>query len=188
VDASEEQQLVEGARAGDDAAFRALVESHEGRVQACARYLLGDPREAEDIAQDVFFRAHRALDRFDGRARFGTWLHRIAVNSCLQALRRRKARRAPAPTAGVDPGRADAVDLRRRLVAALGTLSPSLRVAVVLVLVEGFTHGEAAEILGCAEGTVAWRVHEARRRLQRLLGGEGTRAGARPARAPGGSP
>jgi len=185
VDADQERDAVARATAGDGNAFRALVEAHEGRVQACARYLLGDPREAEDIAQEVFLRAHRALGRFDGRSRFGTWIHRIAVNACLQQLRGRKARRPLPAVAGVDPGRADGVELRRRLLAALESLTPSLRVAVVLVLVEGFTHAEAAEVLGCAEGTVSWRVHEARRRLQTLLGGE-PRPGAARAATDGG--
>ena len=145
--------------------------------------MLGDRGEAEDAVQETFVRAWRALDRFDGRSKLSTWLYRICVNVCLNALRRRKrvARgdiddpRIPEPVAdptqGVtDPERhAETVQLYGRLGEALDALSPSLRTAVVLVLLQGMPHKEAATVLGIPEGTVAWRIHEARRRMRVML-------------------
>lgn len=174
TDEPDDDALVQRARGGDQDAFRALVERHEGRLHACARTILGDPREAEDVAQEAFLRAHRALDRFDGRAAFGTWLHRICVNASLDALRRRRDRRFSPPPPPMEPAGTDVLELRRRLALSLERLPPSLRVTVALVLVAGLSHAEAGEALGVAEGTVAWRVHEARRRLRALLAaGEG---------------
>ncbi len=145
--------------------------------------MLTDRGEAEDAAQETFLRAWRALGRFDGRSQLSTWLYRIGVNVCLNALRRRKRvtmtdvddPRLPEPAAdpiseGTDPERAvQLAQLSRRLETALEGLSPSLRSAVVLVLFQGLPHTEAAAVLGCSEGTVAWRIHEARRRLRLAL-------------------
>lgn len=177
---SNEANLLERAQAGDRKAFGALLRKHQRRVFACAIQMLGDRGEAEDAAQETFLRAWRAIGRFDGRSELSTWLYRICVNVCLNALRKRKRRatsdlddpRIPEPVADPQQGRTDprrAAELTQlygRLGAALDGLSPSLRTTVVLVLLQGLPHKEAAVILGCPEGTIAWRIHEARRRLR----------------------
>jgi RNA polymerase sigma-70 factor (ECF subfamily) len=146
--------------------------------------MLGDRGEAEDAVQETFLRAWRAIERFDGRAELSTWLYRICINVSLNTLRRRKRVEAsdisdprvpePAtdPTQGQNDPRhaAQAIQLYGRLAKALDGLSPSLRATVVLVLIDGVPQKEAAEVLGCSEGTIAWRVHEARRRLREVLG------------------
>lgn len=179
----DESELLERAREGDEMAFGRLVRLHERRVFATAVQMLGDRGEAEDAAQETFLRAWRALARFDGRSKLSTWLYRICVNVCLNALRRRRrvaARttedpRIPEPVADPEQGSTDpahAMEMRElygKLAEALDQLSPSLRSAVVLVLLQGLPHKEAAEVLGCPEGTVAWRIHEARRRLRAAL-------------------
>ncbi|MEM9071822.1 MAG: sigma-70 family RNA polymerase sigma factor [Myxococcota bacterium] len=179
----DERAWLAKAQEGDQRAFGRLVRLHHRRVLACALQMLTDRGEAEDAVQETFLRAWRALSRFDGRSKLSTWLYRICVNVCLNALRRRKRVAAadvddpkvPEPTAdptqtGNDPERsAEMTQLYGRLGAALDALSPSLRSAVVLVLLQGLPHKEAAEILGCPEGTVAWRIHEARRRLKTSL-------------------
>lgn len=176
--------LVERARRGDQAAFGQLVRLHQRRIYACAVQMLGDRGEAEDAVQETFVRAWKAIDRFDGRAELSTWLYRICINVSLNALRRRKRvdaadisdPRLPEPAADPTQGQTDprhaaqALELYGRLAKALDDLSPSLRATVVLVLLEGMPQKEASDVLGCSEGTIAWRVHEARRRLRMVLG------------------
>jgi RNA polymerase sigma-70 factor (ECF subfamily) len=178
-----ETELLASARRGDRAAFGALVRKHQRRVYACALSMLADAGEAEDAVQETFLRAYRAIARFDGRSELSTWLYRICVNVCLNTLRRRRRVQAqdladprvpePAadPTSGnTDPGGdAETRDLQRRLAHALDQLSPTLRTTVILVLVRGLPHKQASEVLGCPEGTIAWRIHEARRKLRVLL-------------------
>ena len=113
-----------------------------------------------------------------------TWLYRITVNVCLNRIRSGKRHRAadladdavPEPAADPDQGgtnperNVERSQLYGRVGLALEALSPSLRSAIVLVSLQGLSHKEAGEVLGCAEGTVAWRIHEARRRLRESLG------------------
>jgi RNA polymerase sigma-70 factor (ECF subfamily) len=180
---SNEAELIEAAKEGDRRAFGQLVRAHQRRVFACAVQMLADRGEAEDAVQETFLRAYRAIARFDGRSELSTWLYRICVNVCLNLLRKRRRVKAsdiadpriPEPkadpdTSGTDPSRTvETAELQKRLANALDGLSPSLRTTVVLVLIQGLPHKEASEILGCPEGTVAWRIHEARRRLKIAL-------------------
>ena len=182
----DESELLSRARGGDRRAFGILVRAHQRRVYACALQILGDTGEAEDAVQETFLRAWRAIGRFEGGSQLSTWLYRICVNVCLNTIRRRKRvdasdladPRIPEPSADPTQGRndpglvAESAQLYRRLARALDSLSETLRVTVVLVLVQGMPHKQAAEVLGCPEGTIAWRVHEARRRLRDLLGPE----------------
>lgn len=179
-----EADLIERAKRGDKAAFGKLIRMHQRRIYACAIHMLGDAGEAEDAVQETFLRAWRAIGRFDGRAELGTWLYRIAINVSLNTLRRRRRveaadisdPRIPEPAADPTQGQTDprksteARELYGRLAIALDGLSPSLRATVVLVLLDGMPQKQASEVLGCSEGTVAWRVHEARRRLREALG------------------
>ena len=187
---AEEQRALELARTGDRKAFGDLVRLHHRRMWKVAVHMLGNAAEADDVVQETFLRAFRGLDRFDGRAELSTWLYRIVVNLSLNALRARSRaggvdvddpRLGSALVAeGDDP--AAAADVRRRtlqLLRALEQLSVTLRTTVVLVAIEGLGHREAAEVLGCAEGTVAWRMHEARRLLKDRLAGN---ADEKPAR------
>jgi RNA polymerase sigma-70 factor (ECF subfamily) len=184
-----EAHLIERARRGEKAAFGRLIRMHQRRIYACAIRMLGDRGEAEDAVQETFLRAWRALDRFDGRAELSTWLYRICINVSLNAIRRRKRvdlsdPDLPSPVADPTQGLTDprdgaqALQLYARLARALDQLSPSLRATVVLVLIEGMPQKEASEVLGCSEGTIAWRVHEARRRLRAALADHLEEAGA----------
>jgi RNA polymerase sigma-70 factor (ECF subfamily) len=181
---AKEADLIERAKTGDRTSFSALVRQHQRRVYACAIHMLGDRGEAEDAVQETFLRAFRAIDRFDGRAELSTWLYRICINVSLNTLRRRKRvdasdihdPRIPEPAADATQGANDprsavqTIQLYGRLSKALDELSPSLRATVVMVLIDGVPQKDAAAALGCSEGTIAWRVHESRRRLREKLG------------------
>ena len=182
-----DRELVTAAREGDAEAFGLLVRRHQRRVYRLAVHLLKSGAEAEDVTQDTFVRAYGALDRFDGRSEPFTWIYRICVNLSLNALRSRKTRRASSPDdpriegllidnrpAGGSPARSSSdKELGRALVEGIDELSDTLRTTLVLVCIDGLSHAEAGEVLGCPEGTVAWRVHEARKKLRGMLSERG---------------
>jgi RNA polymerase sigma-70 factor (ECF subfamily) len=171
-------QLVKAAQEGDRLAFDELTRRYRDRIVALALHLTGSRSDAEDIAQEVFLRAYKQINTFEGRSEFFTWVYRIAVNRSLNCRRDRKVRRtsdlddprvqaAIAVDAYGDPRKA--AELRQtytRLMGALDQLSPTLRTTVVLVSLQGMSHEEAAVILACPVGTIAWRMHEARGQLQ----------------------
>jgi RNA polymerase sigma-70 factor (ECF subfamily) len=184
-----DRELIERAKGGDADAFGWLVRRHQRRIYRLAAHLTGSSAEAEDVMQEAFVRAYRALDRFDGRSEPFTWIYRIAVNLSLNRLRARKTRGVvhaeddprvasllveTRPSLAVEP---DASTDRRRtaaaLVEAIDALSDTLRTTLLLVAVDGLSHEEAGAILGCPVGTVAWRVHEARRKLRAALAARG---------------
>ena len=177
--AQEATRLVEAARRGDQRAFDALFRRYQPRIYALALHLTGRPSDAEDITQDAFLKAYSKLAEFEGRSEFFTWLYRIALHRALN-VKRDRGRRAlvvglddPRVSAAVavdapgDPRRA--LELQERyahLLAAFDRLSPVLRTTVVLTTLQGLSYKEAAVVLDTSDGTVAWRVHEARRQLR----------------------
>jgi RNA polymerase sigma-70 factor (ECF subfamily) len=186
----DDRALLHAHVAGDPEAFGELFARHRDRLWAVALRTTGDPDEAADALQDAVVSAFRRADSYRGDAAVTTWLHRIVVNACLDRLRRRSARRTqalpedlgerspsdatastvPPSAAVVDP--ADlAVDAERRaaVLAALDTLTPDQRAAVVLVDLEGCSVDEAAGLLGCAPGTVKSRCSRGRAKLLPLL-------------------
>jgi RNA polymerase sigma-70 factor (ECF subfamily) len=188
VMASDEADLLARARQGDTAAFGALVRLHQRRVYAAALHVTGNHSDADDVTQEAFVRAYRGLGSFDGRADFFTWLYRIAVNTALNRLRSTKRANALATAGAAETaqvgGRPESLgaphlapdelaslgqQVRATLV-AMSELSPPLRVTLVLATVEGLGHKQIADILDIPEGTVAWRVNEARRILRERLG------------------
>lgn len=160
--------------------FDEVFTEHHSRVHGLVRRLISDPDLADDVVQETFLRAWRALPRFRGEAAVSTWLHRIAVNTALTA--RRKASRvrtagmddveepAAQPTPDADPERrGEVLDLRDRLEAALAQLPPGHRAVVVLKDVEGWSHSEIANRLGISEAAAKVRLHRAHRRLAQEL-------------------
>ncbi len=173
---------IDRARKGDREAFGRLVRKYQRRVYLTAYRITGNDEDANDMAQEAFIRAYRGMARFDNRSNFFTWLYRIVVNVCLNHLRSRK-RRAALPlesvtlppdlqqAAGDDPDRVlEAKRKLRQVQEALDDLGESLRATVVLVVMEGMSYADAAQVLECSEGTVGWRMHEARRKLKERLG------------------
>lgn len=180
-----DRDLVNRARAGDTIAFGELVRRHQRRLHRLALHMLRDRAEAEDITQEAFVRAYGAIGRFDGRSEPYTWLYRIAVNLSLNAIRARKSARRSSDdprldgimretkSQSTDPTDAAKRQLYAALAQAIDDLSETLRTTLVLVCIDGRSHEEAAEILGAPEGTIAWRVHEARRKLREALASRG---------------
>jgi RNA polymerase sigma-70 factor (ECF subfamily) len=177
--------LVAAAKAGDERAFEALVTRYRKRIFALALHITRSASEADDIAQDVFLKAYRALPEFEGRSQFFTWVYRMTVNRSLN-VRRDRARRgedvvlddprlelALAVDARSNPGRE--AELRQsyaRLLRALDALPVDMRTTVILVSLQGLSHGEVAVVQKISEGTIAWRMHEARRRLHDAMAPE----------------
>ena len=183
-----DRELVDAARSGDRGAFGVLVRRHQKRVYRLALHLLRNSAEAEDVTQETFVRAFGALDRFDGRSEPYTWMYRIAVNLSLNAIRARKS--SQRTTSSDDPRMESLlVDLQsgqgnpalatedrllaQALLEGIDGLSDVLRTTLILVIVDGASHADASRTLGCSEGTVAWRVHEARRKLREFLASRG---------------
>lgn len=187
--------LVSRAKAGDTEAFNELVRKYRPRVYALALHLTGQASDADDITQDAFLKAYAKLPEFEGRSEFFTWIYRITLHRALNAKRDRRRRRTvplddPRLVAAIevdshgDPERAFQLrDRYRALLEAFDQLSPLLQTTVVLTALQGFSYKEAAVVLETTEGTIAWRVHEARRRIQGYLDaldGETARSRRRP--------
>jgi len=176
-----EAQLIRQACEGDGPAVRTLYERYAPRVYAVVRRIAGEDDLAHDYAQEAWIRAIRALPTFRGDARFSTWLHRIAVNSALQALRKaetRTRREAPMPEAvSVDPAERDPLlgDLLER---AMDCLPDGMRQVLILHDVEGYTHEEIGEFLGVTSGTSKSQLFKARAKMREILRPTG-RDGAR---------
>jgi RNA polymerase sigma-70 factor (ECF subfamily) len=169
--------LLQRLRAGDPHAFEELVIAYQHRVFGVALRMLGSRAEAEEIAQEVFLRAHRAIADFRGEARLGTWLYAIASRLCLNRLAspdRRVARgddvlmdvAASTPDAAVAAERAE---LDAALRAAIAELPDDRRLVLVLRDVEGLSYEQIAEALALDPGTVRSRLHRARMQLKEKL-------------------
>jgi RNA polymerase sigma-70 factor (ECF subfamily) len=170
-----DSELVAAAIAGDRAAFGALLQKHYDRIHGLAWQLTGSRADADDIAQDVCCTLVEKIAGFRGEAKFTTWLCGITVNACRDLGRRRRSFSGFTGRLAVLAGLARAPDGRDMhdaiwLESAIARLKPAYRDAVVLVAGQQLTHGEAAEILGVAESTISWRMHEARRLLAAELG------------------
>jgi RNA polymerase sigma-70 factor, ECF subfamily len=169
-----EARLIERACEGDSLAARTLYERYAPRVYAVVRRIAGDDDLADDYAQEAWIRVFRALPGFRGEARFSTWLHRIAVNAAIQALRRhetRETRRGEMPERGsVHPELPD-VFLEQRLERALDRVPGGMRRVLILHDVEGYTHEEIGEMLGISSGTSKSQLFKARARMREILAG-----------------
>jgi len=167
-----EAQLIRQACEGNGSAVRTLYERYAPRVYAVVRRIAGEEDLAQDYAQEAWIRAIRALPTFRGDARFSTWLHRIAVNAALQALRKadtRRKREAPMPEAiPVHPAEGDAL-LGNLLEEAMDQLPDGMRQVLILHDVEGYTHEEIGEFLGVTSGTSKSQLFKARAKMRETL-------------------
>ena len=175
-----EAELVRAAQRGEQDAFAQLVEANQGRIYTLAYRMTGNVETARDLTQETFLSAWQALPRFRGKSAFSTWLYRMAVNACIDFLRREK-RRAVLPLSSEDdalqlpdqgPSPQEALEQQERLLAlrqALAALSPHHRKVLVLRELEGLSYREIAQYLGLEEGTVKSRIARARLALRDAL-------------------
>lgn len=175
VEAHAEQTDVRRAANGDHEAFERLYRGHVGKVYALARRMVDD-QVADDLTQEVFIRAWEKLETFRGDARFGTWLHRLAVNHILsrrQTLRRRESRRVEgeAILGRMAAPRRRSSGAAMDLEAAIKGLPDGAKQVFVLFDVEGYGHDEIADMVGISVGTSKSQLHRARMLLRRTLNG-----------------
>jgi len=171
-----EGALIERSRKGDLEAFDRLILAHQDRIYHAAYRITGNAEDAHDAAQETFVKAFRALTRYRHEAALSTWLHRIAVNTALDIVRRRP-QMPPAslddvvlPATAHNPdNEAERREVQRRVHQALRRLSPDHRVVVVLRDLQGMAYEEIAAVLRIPVGTVRSRLSRARDALRVLL-------------------
>jgi RNA polymerase sigma-70 factor (ECF subfamily) len=185
VDQAAVSDLVEQAQKGDRGAFGSLMEMHQEQLYRLAYRLTGQAEAAEAVTQDAFVQAYRSLRQFQGRSSFMTWLYTIAVRKAADRHRENKRTRVvrsldrdtPLHDDARRPATPDPLEelqgkeLAERLSGAITELPPDQRAALVLIAQEGLSYRDAAGALGCSEGTLAWRVWNARRLLRDRLKG-----------------
>jgi len=172
---SKERELVARIKEGDMDAFRELVEMHRDRIYAFVFYMTGDRSDADDITQETFIKAYKGLSRFRGDSSVYTWLHRIAMNLCIDRVRKLKKRRE-VPLSEIIPSHveepfreAERSELRRIIEVALSGIPEKQRVILIMYEIQGFSYEEIASILGCPIGTVRSRLHKARNGLRERI-------------------
>jgi RNA polymerase sigma-70 factor (ECF subfamily) len=167
-------QLVELSLDGNDSAFEMLVHRHYSCVYGLSYRWCRVREEAEEITQEVFIKLTRKLGSFNRKSSFKTWLYRIAINTAKDFSRKNAARRSREAAFADDQfcvnenTPSDEIQIQE-IYNALDKLPHKQRAAVVLVLAEGLSHKEAASVLKCSEGTVSWRIHQARKKLKQLV-------------------
>jgi RNA polymerase sigma-70 factor (ECF subfamily) len=176
-----ELAAIERVRAGDTDAFRLLVERHSRTVFRLAYRMTGNEQDAEDVVQESFIRAYRQLGRFEARAHFATWLHRIVANCSVDLIRSRRARYDHASTDALDAADQPEVDapdperlaaseqIQRTVAAAMSSLSPLERAAFTLRHYEGRSIAEIGKTLGLGTSATKHSVFRAVRKLRASL-------------------
>jgi RNA polymerase sigma-70 factor, ECF subfamily len=180
-----DQQLVRRVQAGDQSAFNLLVLKYQHRVLKLVGRFVSDPTEAQDVAQEAFLKAYRALGSFRGESAFYTWLYRIAINTAKNALVAQKRRpvdfdldmqdpeqferQAKLKEADTPEGVLLTEEIRQVVERAMEQLPEDLRTAIVLRELEGLSYEEIAEAMDCPVGTVRSRIFRAREAIDKKL-------------------
>jgi len=192
MSSAEDRLLIDKFKGGELGAFDKLVDKYSGRAYQIAYGILGNRQDAEEVAQDVFVRIHRALPRFRGDSEFTTWMYRIAMNLARNKYRWNKSRGSQrnvsidAPLDGTDDPDAKRLDvvearlapdekasldeLEQRALAELDNLPELYRQALMLRNVDELSYEDIADLLGCKLGTIKSRIARAREELRKRLG------------------
>jgi len=182
-DSASLSETVRLAQSGDAAAFETIYQLHSRRVYALCLRMLGDPTEAEDLAQEAFLQLFRKIHTFRGESAFSSWLHRLTANVVLMSFRRRKPlttsldevvkpdddREMPRHEIGGPDLRLSGMYDRINLQAAIEVLPEGYRLMFLLHDVHGYEHNEIAQMLHCSIGNSKSQLHKARKRLRMLL-------------------
>lgn len=174
--------LLELAQRGDADAFEQLLAPYERKLYATCLRMMGSPEDAQDAMQETMLRIWRGLSSFQTRAQFGTWAYRVATNTCLDAIRKKKLRVtasldalaeqgfSPPDNPAASPEEALLAQIRREAVLdALQALPSDARAALVLRDMQGEPYEAVAEATGATLGTVKSRIHRAREKMAKLL-------------------
>ncbi|MFQ5493754.1 MAG: RNA polymerase sigma factor [Phycisphaerae bacterium] len=167
-----DRDLIERCRAGERDAQRTLFEQTSVRIYRLLLRMTGNPDDASDLTQETYVKGLQRLDQFDGRSAVASWFYRIAVNEALQFRRRQSV--GTAKLQDLAPNRPNeaprpSTDLRLDLAGAMAELPSEERALLLLKYQEELDYRDIAEVLECAEGTVASRLSRARERLRRIL-------------------
>ena len=166
---------------GDVQAFEELMQSHESRIYAIALRMMGNREDAQDCAQEAMVRIYRAMGSFKGQSALATWIYRITMNTCLDELRRRKARKVTSLDSLVDNGWSPTdtgdtpeehglrVEKQNALNQAIQSLPDDMRAAIILRDVKGYSYDEIASILDANVGTIKSRISRGREKLREIL-------------------
>ena len=177
----EENRLIQRAAQGDAEAFNALLGAHERRMYAVALRMCGNPEDAQDCLQEAMLRVWRAISGFKAQSSFATWVYRITMNTCLDELRRRKARTSTSLDAMLENGFSPSdeydtpehhslqAEQRRMLEKAIAGLPEDMRAAIVLRDIQGYAYDEIADILGTNVGTIKSRISRGREQLRKKI-------------------
>lgn len=170
-DEHDEQAWICRSQNGDPAAFEVLITRHQRMIHALTFRMTGSLADAEDLAQETFIQGFRQIAGYRGEALFSSWLYRIGLNLCINWTKREARRRqiVEQHLQYEEPGKEPDGHQSQIVQAALLKLHPKQRAAVVLTIFDGMNHAEAAEVLGCSETTVSWRLFAARKKLKKLL-------------------
>ncbi len=181
-----EKTLIDKCRKGDIHAFEELISSYEKKIFNIVYRIVGDYNDAEDISQEIFIKVFRSINNFKERSSFYTWLYRIAVNECMDILKKKKKTAAysidtPIQTEddqipreikdyGESPEeKVERKELRNYIESALNSVTYEHRTMIVLRDIQGLSYEEIAEIVKCPAGTVKSRINRARKALKELL-------------------
>jgi len=178
-----DEEIIDRVQAGDVALYEVLMRRHNQRIYRCARAILRSESEVDDVLQEAYFAAFEHLDRFDRRAKFSTWLTRIAINKALDRLRRASRlvgldgwpeedlpHEVPPDRSRTNPeAQSSARQLAGLLESAIDRLPVAFRSVYMLREIEGLSTEEVAKSLGIEASTVKTRLHRARLRLRREL-------------------
>ena len=176
-----DELLLRRACKDDVQAFEELMQSHESRIYAIALRMMGNREDAQDCAQEAMVRIYRAMGSFKGQSALATWIYRITMNSCLDELRRRKARKVTSLDSLVDNGWSPTdtgdtpeehglrVEKQNALNQAIQSLPDDMRAAIILRDVKGYSYDEIASILDANVGTIKSRISRGREKLREIL-------------------
>ena len=172
ITTNEDLRLAKGCAAGDTFIFEEIYRTHSDRMKSIAYNHLGNVSDAEDAVQETFLKVHRAASTYNGESAFTTWLYRVLINTCYDALRRRQRRIVstsmdddegmPVERAGSNVDDIKRMALRRML----DELPDQRRTVFTLFEIEGLSHAEIAEILNISEGNSKWILFATKKQLQ----------------------
>ncbi len=178
-----EADLIERSQAGDEQAFQELVNQYRTRVASIAYQVLGNYEDARDVSQEVFIKLYRGLKGFDPKKKFFTWLYRLTVNAAIDFLRSKKRRsqefsidERPNQYQDIPASELESVtydferkELRQIFHGLADRLNPKQKAAFVLCDLQGFSADEVADMLNCPKVTLRWYLHEARKRIRKMI-------------------